>query len=106
MSQCSELERVLQGQLSWHGARISFLALFMLALLKVKTVNLSELCLGFSGKALPESSYKRLQRFFREFELDYAQLATLVVSWMGIEGDWVLSRIAPHGSLVVTGTTF
>jgi hypothetical protein len=91
MSQYSELKRVLQGQLNWHGARISFLALFLLALLKVKTVNLSELCLGFSGKALPESSYKRLQRFFREFELDYAQVATLVVSWMGIEGDWVLS---------------
>jgi hypothetical protein len=91
MSQYSELKRVLQGQLNWHGARLSFLALFLLALLKVKTVNLSELCLGFSGKALPASSYKRLQRFFREFELDYAQLATLVVRWMGIEGNWVLS---------------
>lgn len=91
MSQYSELKQVLQAQLNWHGARISFLALFLLALLKVKTVNLSELCLGFGGKALPASSYKRLQRFFREFELDYAQLATLVVGWMGIEGEWVLS---------------
>ena len=91
MSQYSELKCVLQGQLNWHGARISFLALFLLALLKVKTVNLSELCLGFEGKALPESSYKRLQRFFREFELDYTQLATLVVSWMQIPSGWVLS---------------
>jgi hypothetical protein len=65
--------------LNWHGARISFLALFLLALLKVKTVNLSELCLGFGGKALPESSDKWLQHFFREFELDYTQLATFVV---------------------------
>jgi hypothetical protein len=91
MSQYSELRRVLQTQLNWHGARISFLALFLLALLKVKTVNLSELCLGFGGKALPESSYKRLQRFFREFELDYTELATVVVSWMQIRGAWVLS---------------
>lgn len=91
MSQYSELKRVLQAQLNWHGARISFLALFLLALLKVKTVNLSELCLGFGGKALPQSSYKRLQRFFREFELDYSQLAALVVSWLQIPGEWVLS---------------
>ncbi len=28
---------------------------------------------------------------FREFELDYTQLATLVISWMQIEGEWVLS---------------
>ncbi|GAB4322460.1 MAG: hypothetical protein OHK0047_05890 [Leptolyngbyaceae cyanobacterium] len=66
--------------MNWHGARVSFLALFLLALLKVKPVNLRELCLGFGGRVLPESSYKRLQRFFREFELDYTQLATLVVS--------------------------
>ncbi|RMF64799.1 MAG: IS4 family transposase [Cyanobacteria bacterium J069] len=91
MSQYSELKQVLQAQLNWHGARISFLALFLLALLKVKTVNLSELCLGFGGKALPQSSYKRLQRFFRAFELDYIQLANLVVSWMGIGEEWVLS---------------
>ncbi|XGV98788.1 MAG: IS4 family transposase [Leptolyngbya sp. BL-A-14] len=91
MSQYSELKRVLQAQLNWHGARLSFLALFLLALLKVKTVNLSDLCLGLGGRALPQSSYKRLQRFFREFELDYAQLAHLVVGWMQIPSGWVLS---------------
>ncbi|BAZ37516.1 hypothetical protein NIES4101_34390 [Calothrix sp. NIES-4101] len=91
MSQYSELKRVLQAQLPWHGARISFLALFLLALLKVKTVNLSDLCLGFGGRALSQSSYKRLQRFFREFELDYSQLASLIVSWMQIPPGWVLS---------------
>lgn len=91
MSQYSELKRVLQAQLNWHGARISFLALFLLALLKVKTVNLSELCLGFGGRALPQSSYKRLQRFFRGFDLDDAQLAAVVVNWMQIPNQWVLS---------------
>lgn len=91
MSQYSELKQVLQGHLNWHGARISFLALFLLALLKVKTVNLSELCLGFGGRALATSSYKRLQRFFREFALDEAQLATVIVRWMQIPSGWVLS---------------
>lgn len=91
MSQYSELKRVLQVQLNWHGARISFLTLFLLALLKVKTVNLSALSLGFGGHALAQSSYKRLQRFFRGFALDQAQLARVVVSWMQIGGDWVLS---------------
>jgi len=31
----------------------------LLALIKVKTVNLSELAVGFGGKALKESNYKR-----------------------------------------------
>lgn len=60
MSQYSELKQALQSHLAWHGARINCLTLFLLALLKVKTVNLSELSLGFGGLAQSESSYKRL----------------------------------------------
>ncbi|OLT61722.1 hypothetical protein BJP37_24550 [Moorena bouillonii PNG] len=64
------MKKALQPHVGWHGARVSFLAKFKLALLKVKTVNLSELALGCEGKALAESNYKRLQRFFRGFDLD------------------------------------
>lgn len=91
MNQYSELKKALHPYLGWHGARVSFLALFLLALLKVKTVNLSELALGFEGKAKPESNYKRLQRFFRGFDLNYEVIAKIVVSWMKIPQPWVLS---------------
>jgi hypothetical protein len=40
--------------------------------------------LGFEGRALVDSHYKRLQRFFSEFELDYHQIARIVVSWLDI----------------------
>ena len=56
MNQYSALKQALQPHLgalrvpsAGHGARISFLALFLLALLKVKTVNLSE-CDRRSGR--------------------------------------------------------
>ncbi|NJR63999.1 MAG: IS4 family transposase, partial [Cyanobacteria bacterium CRU_2_1] len=91
MSQYSELKQVLQTQLNWHGARLSFLALFLLALLKVKTVNLSDLCLGFGGKALPPIELQAVAAVFREFDLDYTQLAHLVVRWRQIPLGWVLS---------------
>ena len=91
MTDYSELRKALQEHFSWHGARLSFLALFLLALIKVKTVNLSELALGFGGCALSESKYKRLQRFFRGFDLDYAKIAHVVVTWMQIPQPWVLS---------------
>jgi hypothetical protein len=91
MNQYNALKQSLQPHLGWHGARISFLALFLLALIKVKTVNLSELAVGFGGKALKESNYKRLQRFFRGFELDYSAIAKIVVGWLNIPQPWVLS---------------
>jgi hypothetical protein len=91
MNQYSALKQALQPRLGWHGARISFPALFLLALIKVKTVNLSELALGFGGQALKDYNYKRLQRFFRKFELNYAEIAKIVVGRMNIPQPWVLS---------------
>ncbi len=80
MSQYSELKQALQPHLDWHGARVSFLALFLIALVKVKTDTLSDISLGFGIRALAESSYKRLQRFFRSFEIDYDTIAKIVVN--------------------------
>ncbi len=86
------LKQVLSEHLDWHGARVSFLAHFIIALFKVKTVNLSELATAFNGRVKPESSYKRLQRFLRGFELNFPQLARLVVKLMPLgEGPWYLT---------------
>ncbi len=68
-----------------------FLALFLVALFRVKSVNFSELATGFMGSAQLDSNYKRLQRFFSEFELDYHRIARLVAHLMGIPQPWVLS---------------
>jgi hypothetical protein len=77
--------------LPWHKARIKFLARFLIAILQVRTVNLDEIATAFSGKAKKESNYKRLQRFFRFFEIPYAQVASFVVELMGEPGPWMLS---------------
>lgn len=91
MNQVTLIRKTLQPHLDWHGARVTFLALFLIALFRVKTVNLAELATAFMGKAKPESNYKRLQRFFSEFELNYYTLAKLVVNLMEIPQPWVLS---------------
>ncbi len=91
MNQVTLLRDALRLHLAWHGARLSFLAAFLIALLRVKTVNFSELATGFSGKAQMDSPYKRLQRFFRHYELDYAEMAEAVVALIAIPEPWVLS---------------
>ena len=80
MSHIFQLKGVLRGHLAWHGARLSFLALFLIALLKVKTVNLTEIATALNPKAKISSNYRRLQRFFAEFDLDYEVMAKLIVS--------------------------
>lgn len=91
MNQVTLLREALRPHLAWHGARLSFLAAFLIALLRVKTINFAELATAFSGKAQTDSHYKRLQRFFRHYELDYAEIAQAVVTLMDIPEPWVLS---------------
>ena len=91
MHQVTLIRRTLQPYLNWHGARIAFLALFLVALFRTRAVNFSELALGFSGKAKPESNRKRLHRFFCDFELNYFSIAKLVVNLMEIPQPWTLA---------------
>ena len=91
MSELNALRSLLQAHLGWHGARVLFIAAFIIALFRARTVNLSELSVAFPGRAKPESQYKRQQRFFRHFSMDYAVIAQLVVTLMAIPEPWVLA---------------
>ncbi len=51
----------LQQHLHWHGARLVFVSMFLIALMRVKTVNLAEIATGFIGKAKVESYYQDLR---------------------------------------------
>lgn len=91
MNQVTLLRDALRPHLAWHGARLSFVAAFLIAMLRVKSVNLAELATAFSGKAQTDSHYKRLQRFFRHYPMDYSEIARTVVALLDIPEPWVLS---------------
>jgi hypothetical protein len=91
MNQINLIRKTLRPHLSWHGARVTFLALFLVALVRFKTVNFIELAQEFMGTAKTESNEKRLYRFFREFDMDYRELARLGAGLMEISQPWVLS---------------
>jgi len=61
------IEQILAQNLSWNGARIKFLARFLIALFQVQTVNLTKIACVFAGNAKVSSNYKRLQRFLHFF---------------------------------------
>ncbi len=75
----SELKAILGKKFAWNKARLDCFSRMLLALFKVRTVNLSEIAVGFEAKASVESRYKRLYRFFRQFKMDYATLALWIV---------------------------
>jgi hypothetical protein len=91
MTQINRLQAALRSHLPWHGARLTFLALFLVALFRVETVNLDKLSSVFANRAKPESSYKRLTRFLRSFPVDFDDIARAMVSWSQIPQPWTLS---------------
>src|SRR5215469_2743336 len=91
MASIRPLERTLAENIDWNKARINFLAKFIIALIQVRSVNLSEIASVFAGRAKQASHYKRIQRFLRLFQLSYALIAVLIVSLMGLPGPWVLT---------------
>jgi hypothetical protein len=73
--------------------------------MRVRTVNFSELPKGFMGTPQTESNQKRLHRFFRDFQLDYREIARLVAGLMEIPQPWVLSIDRTNGNLGVVSST-
>lgn len=61
--------------LNWNNARMECFSLMILGLFSVRTVNLKEIAIGFKSKAQIDSRYRRLQRFFALFEIDYPVIA-------------------------------
>lgn len=80
MAHIIQLKDVLSTHLPWHGARLNFLAMFLVALFKVKTVNFAEIATALNPTAKIGSNHRRLQRFFADFELDYDLIAKLIAA--------------------------
>ncbi|OJJ26775.1 hypothetical protein BI308_05230 [Roseofilum reptotaenium AO1-A] len=70
----------LRPHLGWHGARLSFIALFIIAVFRTKTVNLAELASFWEGRSAQASNHKRIQRFFRSFEIEIDKFTQMVMS--------------------------
>ena len=59
MDEVTLVHDTLPPHLRWHRARLSLVAMFLLALERARTVNLSELATAFCGQAQTHSHYQR-----------------------------------------------
>ena len=67
MNQITQLRQTLQPHLGWHGARITFLSLFLATLFRGKTVNLAEMATGFAGRLKVKRIHDRESRSVEVF---------------------------------------
>ncbi|HRH55231.1 MAG TPA: IS4 family transposase [Chitinophagales bacterium] len=93
----SELKDSLNVYFGWNKARMTCFVNRLLALLATRTVNLNKLACVVFGDALQSSRYRRIQRFFSKFPLDYQQIAGFIFKLFFVsDGQWYLSMDRTH----------
>ncbi|WP_027876522.1 hypothetical protein [Meiothermus cerbereus] len=79
MNHHSELSEVFRPHLQWHRARLDFLAAFVLALIRVRSVNLAQIAVALNPWVHIASNYRRCQRFLAGFSFDQETIGRLIL---------------------------
>ena len=93
-AQLRSIEQMLTTSLDCNQARIKSLARFLVALITVKTVCLTQIASAFAADAQTASHYKRIPRFLRDFDRDFMAVPRLLLALyhaMGCTAPCVLS---------------
>lgn len=92
MNYVSKLTDVLSDDLpGWHRARLKFIARFVGSLLRLSTVNFSELALALKPGVLAASNYRRIQRFMSGFAFDFDAFGRLLLRLLPQKSSFVVS---------------
>jgi len=88
----TQLISVIQGHFKgeYNLARVKLICLFIIALCKIKTINYDRLASGFDTKANKNSSYRRIQRFMKEFELPIKIVSSLIFNLLPCKSNLIL----------------
>jgi hypothetical protein len=73
-----------------HGARLDFIARFIMALITVRTVSLAAVASVLNAAVEVASNEKRIKRFFGDIRIEQEMLARAVLTWLP-KGPYLLS---------------
>jgi hypothetical protein len=73
------LAEVLREQMVANKARLEFMASFVMALIKVRTVNLAQVAVGLNPLVKIGSNYRRCQRFLAEISFEQEVVGRLIL---------------------------
>jgi len=84
------LKQWLNKTLNWNELQLEFLVRLLIALRKIKTMNLSEVARVFVSNTKKMSIYRRIQRFFKEYPLSEEDIANIIIRKVGKRNKLVL----------------
>jgi len=87
MDHTSELIDILNKNFQWNKARMTCFSQMLLALITTRTVNLNKIACSIATNAEQTSRYRRLQRFFANFNIDFNTIALFIFQLFFMTGE-------------------
>jgi len=85
------LEQILVQYFQSSKNRIDFIAKFVMSLIQVKSVVLSDIASSLNGAYSKETNYQRIQRFMRGYSFDLEEIARFVLEQLPKQEQLVLT---------------
>lgn len=85
----NKLSRRLQANFNWNKSRIKFLTSFISLMILTASIKLNRISLLMT-EAKSESNYRRIQRFFKIFQIDYEEYSRFVLGLLSSEKKYYL----------------
>lgn len=86
----NKLRQSLQLHFHWNKSRMNFLTFFVPTIIMLATVKLSRIALFMKTDVKNESNYKTLQRFFKNFSMDYEEYSRFVFTLLSSSQQYYL----------------
>ena len=91
MNPVSSLTQQFRPFLNWNKPRLDLLSMLIIAIVKKRTVNWTQLINTFPTTTKGTSCYRRVQRFFRDVPFDQHTIALLIAHLFAPDAPWTLS---------------
>jgi len=91
MHHITKLQNILQQHFRCNKARIRLISSFIVSLIRVKTIKLTDISLDINHRVKYCSNYRRIQRFFSEFVMDYDVISRFVITQLPKDKKYILT---------------
>lgn len=90
MEHLDRMEEIFSAYYRWNPKRIGFFGNLISAIIRSRSVNMQKVAENMEGAAKVESNYRRIQRVFKDQDIDFDMTARLLSTVLPEDEKWII----------------
>jgi len=91
MKHLEDMKKLFSQYYKWNPLRIGFFGNMISSIIRSRSVNMQKVAENIEGEAKTESNYRRIQRIFKDQEIDFEMTARLLATILPDDEKWTLT---------------